>query len=146
MGELRQALRETARQPRCIATVHRRGYRFVAPVTAFEFDETRLELQQAGHVVAVEPRVFQVLRYLLEHHDRVVTKDELLEYCWPDMYAGEAAVSQCLTRLRKMVHRVLHGSGAACSAGQRDPTRHPTISREYSPFLLSLSCRTIFLV
>lgn len=34
MGELRKILGETARQPQFIATVHRRGYRFIAPVTA----------------------------------------------------------------------------------------------------------------
>ena len=34
IGELRKALGETGRTPRFIATVHRRGYRFVAPVTA----------------------------------------------------------------------------------------------------------------
>ena len=33
MGELRKVLGETARQPQYIATVHRRGYRFIAPVT-----------------------------------------------------------------------------------------------------------------
>ena len=36
MGEVRKALGETARAPQCIATVHRRGYRFVAPVTRLE--------------------------------------------------------------------------------------------------------------
>jgi predicted ATPase len=36
MGEVRKALGETARTPRCIATVHRRGYRFVAPVTLLD--------------------------------------------------------------------------------------------------------------
>src|SRR5262245_17274143 len=33
IGELRKALGETARAPQCIATVARRGYRFLAPVT-----------------------------------------------------------------------------------------------------------------
>src|SRR5881396_1704607 len=32
IGELRRALGDTAQTPRFIATVHRRGYRFVAPV------------------------------------------------------------------------------------------------------------------
>src|SRR5262249_9872002 len=36
LGEVRKALGETARAPRCIATVHRRGYRFVAPVTRLD--------------------------------------------------------------------------------------------------------------
>jgi hypothetical protein len=33
IGELRRALGETVQAPRFIATVHRRGYRFLAPVT-----------------------------------------------------------------------------------------------------------------
>src|SRR5262249_53120678 len=36
MNELRKALGETAKAPQWIATVHRRGYRFVAPVTRGE--------------------------------------------------------------------------------------------------------------
>src|SRR5262245_11257267 len=36
MTELRKALGETAKAPQWIATVHRRGYRFVAPVTLVE--------------------------------------------------------------------------------------------------------------
>jgi DNA-binding winged helix-turn-helix (wHTH) protein len=33
MGQIRQVLGETAKHPQYIATVHRRGYRFMAPVT-----------------------------------------------------------------------------------------------------------------
>ena len=36
MNELRKALGETAKAPQWIATVYRRGYRFVAPVTLME--------------------------------------------------------------------------------------------------------------
>jgi DNA-binding winged helix-turn-helix (wHTH) protein len=36
MNELRKTLGETAKAPQWIATVHRRGYRFVAPVTTVE--------------------------------------------------------------------------------------------------------------
>ena len=35
IGELRRALGDTAQAPRFIATVHRRGYRFVAPVAEY---------------------------------------------------------------------------------------------------------------
>src|SRR5262245_11931374 len=35
IGELRRALGDTAQAPRFIATVHRRGYRFLAPVTEY---------------------------------------------------------------------------------------------------------------
>ena len=39
MNELRKALGETARAPQWIATVHGRGYRFVAPVTVIDLPE-----------------------------------------------------------------------------------------------------------
>src|SRR5262245_19238999 len=48
MGEVRKALGETAREQRCIATVHRRGYRFVAPVT-------RLDVSSRAAVTARDP-------------------------------------------------------------------------------------------
>ena len=44
-------------------------------------DEERYELRRAGAVVAIEPKVFQVLVYLIRHRDRLVTRDELLEHC-----------------------------------------------------------------
>jgi DNA-binding winged helix-turn-helix (wHTH) protein len=40
------------------------------------------ELRRAGAVVAIEPKVFQVLVHLIQHRDRMVTRDELLEHCW----------------------------------------------------------------
>jgi DNA-binding winged helix-turn-helix (wHTH) protein len=36
LGQIRRALGEAARKPMYIATVHRRGYRFTAPVTIVE--------------------------------------------------------------------------------------------------------------
>jgi predicted ATPase/class 3 adenylate cyclase len=79
----------------------------------FECDETRHELRQAGQVVAIEPKVFEVLRYFLEHPDRVVSKDELLDHCWSDTFVTESALTRCLTKLRKIVHN--------------DPTAPPVI-------------------
>ena len=39
IGEIRRALGDTAQAPRFIATVHRRGYRFLAPVTVADSPE-----------------------------------------------------------------------------------------------------------
>jgi len=83
-------------------------------------DAERYELQRAGEVVAIEPKVFQVLVYLIRHRDRVVTRDELLEYCWSGTFVSESALTQCLARARKAVgdHRgrsplikTVHGQG-----------------------------------
>ena len=49
----------------------------------YELDEQLYQLRCAGKPVEIEPRVFNVLAYLLQHHDRVVSKDELLESSGP---------------------------------------------------------------
>lgn len=69
----------------------------------YTLDEARHELRHADQVVPIEPRVFQVLLYLLEHRDRVVSKTELFEQCWSDMFVTESALTRCMTKLRRAV-------------------------------------------
>src|SRR5215470_9909100 len=91
----------------------------------YTLDEARHELRQTSQLVAVEPKMFQVLLYLLQHRDRVVSKEELLEQCWPETFVSEAALTRCLTKLRKVVQadrtvppviKTLHGRGYRCVA------------------------------
>ena len=76
----------------------------------YELDARRCELHCAGQQVAIEPKVFAVLVYLLEHRDRAVTKEELLEHCWPDTFVSEAALTRCLAKVRKIVQPEPAGS------------------------------------
>lgn len=69
----------------------------------YTLDAARRELWGAGRLVAVEPKVLQVLLYLITHCDRVVPKEELLEQCWSGTFVSEAALTRCLTKLRKVV-------------------------------------------
>ena len=69
----------------------------------YELDAPHCELRCAGQLVAIEPKVFAVLVYLLQHRDRVVTKEELLEHCWPETFVSEAALTRCLAKVRKTV-------------------------------------------
>src|SRR5215510_7375108 len=91
----------------------------------YTLDEARRELRRMEQLVAVEPKMFQVLLYLLQHRDRVVSKEELLEQCWPETFVSEAALTRCLTKLRKAVQvdrtappviKTLHGQGYRCVA------------------------------
>jgi DNA-binding winged helix-turn-helix (wHTH) protein len=66
-------------------------------------DADHHELRRAGQVVAVEPKVFQVLLYLLQHRDRIVTKDDLFTHCWPGTFVSEAALTRCLAKVRQAV-------------------------------------------
>jgi DNA-binding response OmpR family regulator len=69
----------------------------------YELDAQHGEMRCAGQQVAIEPKVFEVLVYLLQHRDRVVSKEELLAHCWPDTFVSEAALTQCLAKVRKTV-------------------------------------------
>ena len=57
----------------------------------------------AGSSVHVEPQVFDVLAYLVEHRDRVVTKAELLDVVWGHQFVSESALTTRIKQLRQAV-------------------------------------------
>ena len=69
----------------------------------YTLDPASREVRHGTRRLALEPKVFQVLLYLLEHRDRMVPKAELLEQCWPETFVSESALTRCLARLRKAV-------------------------------------------
>jgi DNA-binding response OmpR family regulator len=91
----------------------------------YELDTQRRELRRAGQLVAIEPKVFEVLLYLLQHRERVVTKEELLAHCWQGTFVSDAALSRCLAKVRKAVQpdhaapsiiKTVYGQGYCCIA------------------------------
>jgi DNA-binding winged helix-turn-helix (wHTH) protein len=46
----------------------------------YTLDAEHYELRQAGRLVQLEPQVFTVLAYLVQHPRRTVTKEELEEH------------------------------------------------------------------
>src|SRR5678815_5186097 len=48
-----------------------------------ELDEARRSLSAHGRELKLQPRVFDLLCYLVRHRERVVSKDELLDKLWP---------------------------------------------------------------
>jgi adenylate cyclase len=48
-----------------------------------ELNTERYELRWAGHAVALEPKAFRVLAYLVRHHGQAVAKRDLLQAFWP---------------------------------------------------------------
>src|SRR3954469_3076212 len=69
----------------------------------FEIDTARFELRRSGEVRHVEPQVFDVLRYLVEHRDRVVPKEELLDNVWGDRFVSESALTSRIKAARQAV-------------------------------------------
>jgi DNA-binding winged helix-turn-helix (wHTH) protein/pimeloyl-ACP methyl ester carboxylesterase len=66
-------------------------------------DTTRYELSNGGEQIHVEPQVFDVLTYLLEHRERVVAKTELLDAVWGHQFVTESALTTRIKQLRQAV-------------------------------------------
>jgi DNA-binding winged helix-turn-helix (wHTH) protein/hemoglobin-like flavoprotein len=64
-------------------------------------DERRREVSRGGAVVPVQPKVLDVLLYLLRHRDRVVTRDEIFDAVWSDVVVGPASLSRAIREVRK---------------------------------------------
>jgi TolB-like protein len=66
-------------------------------------DIDRRELRRGGTLVALEPQVFDLLVYLVQNHDRVVSKDDLLEAVWDGRIVSESALTSRITAVRKAI-------------------------------------------
>ncbi|MFN5998979.1 MAG: winged helix-turn-helix domain-containing tetratricopeptide repeat protein [Paracoccaceae bacterium] len=80
----------------------------------------RAELFGADGLVHVEPKAFALLSLLVEHHDRVVSREEMIEVIWGGRFVSDAAVSTALRSARKALGddgerqayiRTVHGTG-----------------------------------
>ena len=66
--------------------------------------DTRLyTLHRVGKAIRLRPKVFQVLRYLLEQRDHVVSKDELCAQVWPGQFISDATLEGCITLARRAI-------------------------------------------
>jgi TolB-like protein len=91
----------------------------------FQFNQITLDTAQyrlcvAGNPVSVEPQVFDLLVYLLENRNRLVTRDELLENLWKGKVVTDSALGARIKDARKAVGdngkqqniiKTIHGRG-----------------------------------
>ena len=69
----------------------------------FELEPAARELRNDSGPVHVEQQVFDVLRHLAEHRDRVVPKTELLDEVWGDRFVSESALTSRIKSARQAV-------------------------------------------
>jgi DNA-binding response OmpR family regulator len=67
----------------------------------FVLDTTTFELRRDGVPVPMEPKVFDVLAYLVRHRDRVMRKTELLDAVWGDRFVSDSALTSRIKRVRQ---------------------------------------------
>jgi DNA-binding winged helix-turn-helix (wHTH) protein len=69
----------------------------------FRLDTTNHCLWQGDDRVSLTPKAFDLLRYLVEHADRLVTHDEILEALWTDTYVNQEVVKKYILGIRKVL-------------------------------------------
>ncbi len=69
----------------------------------YELDRRSFELRRSGAPLKLEPKVFDLLAFLVAHRDRVVTTRELFESLWPDEFVTPSALSRCVMEARRAI-------------------------------------------
>jgi len=67
----------------------------------FQLDIRRQTLTRAGVEISVEPQVFDLLQYLVENHDRLITKQDIIDTIWQGRAISDAAVSSRISFARQ---------------------------------------------
>ena len=67
----------------------------------FALDPSRRTLSRAGSSISLTPRAFDVLLFLAQNPNRLVTKEELLQAVWGDAFVEEGNLTQYISHLRK---------------------------------------------
>jgi len=78
------------------------------PVVAFgdfELNPDAGTLRLAGRDISIQPRVFDLLAYLVTNRDRVVGKEELLAKIWPRMVVTDASLQRAISLARATLRK-----------------------------------------
>jgi len=69
----------------------------------FKLDSESFELSSDGEGLPVEPQVFNVLLFLIENRDRIVSKDELIDAVWDGRAISDGALNSRINSVRRAV-------------------------------------------
>ena len=69
----------------------------------YTLDMERYELRLHGDPLRVQPKVFDLLAHLIQHHGQFVSKEDLQAHLWPNQFVGESSLTYCITAARKAV-------------------------------------------
>jgi TolB-like protein/tetratricopeptide (TPR) repeat protein len=69
----------------------------------YVLDINRRELTRDAELISVGPQVFDLLVYLVQHRDRVVSKDDLTEAIWNGRIVSESTLTSHINAVRKAI-------------------------------------------
>ena len=115
-----------------------------------EIDAEAHELRRSGDLIDVQPQVLAVLLFLIDHRERVVTKEEILDAVWEHRFVTESALTSRIKSARQALGdngrdqrmiRTIHGLGYRfvadlASHDATDPSSlgvHPDVATRPAP-------------
>ncbi|MFZ5895432.1 MAG: winged helix-turn-helix domain-containing protein [Myxococcota bacterium] len=110
---MRRVSRQHARSARPESGVFKTS-NHVVNIGEFQFHLGSSELRHAASRVPLEPRVAQLLCYLLCNAGRVVSRDELLASVWPRGEGSDAALNYAVRRVRQAFGERGHSAITTC--------------------------------
>jgi DNA-binding winged helix-turn-helix (wHTH) protein len=81
-------------------------------------------LVRGGQEAHLPPKAFELLKLLVEHRPRVLSKTELIERVWPGVFVSDASLAKVVSKIRQAIGqeddarivRTVHGCGYAFAA------------------------------
>ncbi len=86
---------------------------------AFRLDPSNECLWREGQTIQLAPKDFAVLLYLVEHPNRLVTKEELLDAVWPDTVVSDGVLKVSIRKLRQALGDDPHAPGFIATSHRR---------------------------
>jgi adenylate cyclase len=69
----------------------------------YALDTERRELRRGPALVAIEPKVFDLLAFVIENRQRVVSRDDLIARVWDGRIVSESALARCINGARSAI-------------------------------------------
>jgi adenylate cyclase len=69
----------------------------------YTLDTQRRELRRGDAPVAIEPKVFDLLAFVIENRQRVVSRDDLIAQIWDGRIVSESALARCIYGARSAI-------------------------------------------
>lgn len=66
----------------------------------FTLDLPSGQLRRGAQVLALQPKAFELLHYLLQHPNELLSREQLLEHVWAGVFVSDQALTQMIRKLR----------------------------------------------
>src|SRR5215831_21422847 len=99
---------------------------------SFRLDLANASLRRGKRAIFLTLKAFAVLRYLTERAGQLVTKDDLWQAVWPGVTVTDAALTVCMSEIRK-----------ALGDNVKTPKFIETVHRRGYRFIASITTRPV---